>query len=148
VDLLWVEDDLTDRELILRVLRETAPSLHIRTASGGREALAWLEPQNASLPRAVLLDLNLPDMSGIEVLPELLQNVIHGWLRPEIAEIGKNPEKSGARAGAEDWPRKRSIYRAAARLGIPHRHRLAVTRLVLGSGPERQLPLRGALRLR
>ncbi|GIW45085.1 MAG: response regulator [Candidatus Binatia bacterium] len=105
VDLLWVEDDLTDRELILRVLRETAPALHICTASDGREALAWLEPQNASLPRAVLLDLNLPDMSGIEVLRHI-RGQPHTRTLPVVVFTGSaNPHDIAAcyRAGANSY---------------------------------------------
>jgi DNA-binding NtrC family response regulator len=57
-----------DDEPIIRISceRTLAPEgYEVRTASGGREGLTFLEQENFGL---VILDLKMPDIDGIEVL--------------------------------------------------------------------------------
>lgn len=71
VDVVVVEDDSTDAELTLRVLsRHTDRIVVLRD---GQEALDLLfsTPSGTALPRAVLLDLKLPKVDGIEVLRKM-----------------------------------------------------------------------------
>ena len=63
---LVVDDDETSRYVITAHLRESAWA--IRTATGGQEAL---EAIGKSLPAAVILDLSMPDLDGVEVLERL-----------------------------------------------------------------------------
>ena len=61
--ILLVEDDPALAELVLVALRDDAlPVVHVAT---GAEAIAEVE---AATPRLVLLDLDLPDMRGLQVL--------------------------------------------------------------------------------
>jgi DNA-binding NtrC family response regulator len=64
--ILVVDDDPDIRE----VLRDRLESLDYRvlTASGGKEGLDLLEKQS---PQIALLDIEMPDMSGLEVLKEI-----------------------------------------------------------------------------
>ena len=68
VDLVVVEDDPTDAELTLRVLSRLTDRVVV--VRDGQEALDLLfsTAPGAMLPRAVLLDLKLPKIDGIEVL--------------------------------------------------------------------------------
>jgi carbon storage regulator CsrA len=71
---LVVEDDPDQAELIARALAVSdLPSVTV--VGSGREALDALLPETGSepkfMPSLVLLDLNLPDMSGLDVLREL-----------------------------------------------------------------------------
>ena len=67
--ILIIDDDALDREVYKRFLRE-APS---RSFSFTEEATgrAGLERLKSSAPDCVLLDFNLPDMNGLEVLDAL-----------------------------------------------------------------------------
>ena len=69
-DVLYVEDDPVNFTLVERIL-EYRPALRVRHAPHGR---AGLEMAALSLPKLILLDLNLPDMHGSEVLQQLQQD--------------------------------------------------------------------------
>ena len=64
--ILVVDDDRAIRELVSTVLSEDG--FAVATAANGREALARIAAQP---PALVLLDLQMPIMSGWEVLAEL-----------------------------------------------------------------------------
>jgi len=73
--ILLVEDNRDDEELTLRALRKNNISNDIVVARNGVEALDYLFAEgihlgrNLSLmPQVVFLDLNLPKLSGLEVL--------------------------------------------------------------------------------
>ncbi len=61
VSVLIIDDDQDIRDLLVEILRDEGYS--IATASNGVEALEVLE---TVLPRLILLDLNMPVMSGTE----------------------------------------------------------------------------------
>lgn len=75
IDVLLVEDNPDDVEFTLRALRKANVALSIVLAEDGVKALeilhrtgAWAARPGAGAPRLVLMDLNLPKISGIEVL--------------------------------------------------------------------------------
>jgi pilus assembly protein CpaE len=73
---ILVVDDNVDSIAILRVLLESR-GLEVRTAQSGSEALQELAGE---LPDVVLLDVMMPDMSGLEVLERIRTN-------PAICEL-------------------------------------------------------------
>lgn len=75
-DILYVEDDQINFTLVERIL-EFRPSLRLMHALRGEMGVQFAE---ACQPRLILLDLNLPDMHGSEVLRRLQQ-------QPETSEI-------------------------------------------------------------
>ncbi|HEV8643599.1 MAG TPA: response regulator [Methylomirabilota bacterium] len=68
VRILIVDDDPTVVEMLSAVLRDSKQAYAIETASKGSDAIATLFWQR---PNLVLLDIKLPDMSGIEVLKRI-----------------------------------------------------------------------------
>jgi two-component system response regulator len=72
---LLVEDNPTDVFVMKDVLREYGLDLELRVAEDGDHALRYLEElertENLQCPALVLLDLNLPKVSGVEVLRRL-----------------------------------------------------------------------------
>jgi two-component system response regulator len=78
VEILLVEDNPDDAELTLRVLRNRKLANHVVWVRNGADALDFLYCRGAyagrsagGSPRLVLLDLNLPKVSGIEVLARI-----------------------------------------------------------------------------
>jgi len=75
VEILLVEDDPDDRELTVGALRRSGLVNHIEVATDGAAALEFLfgggpsrGPHPSRTPKLILLDLNMPRISGIEVL--------------------------------------------------------------------------------
>jgi len=75
VDVLLVEDNLSDVRLTGEAFQEVNASVRLAIAHDGDQALSLLRQQGphrgAPRPRLILLDLNLPRMSGHEVLAEI-----------------------------------------------------------------------------
>jgi len=65
--ILLVEDNPDDEALTVRAMRMRTTA-NVEVARDGQEALDYLINDAKDLPRLVLLDLELPDISGIEVL--------------------------------------------------------------------------------
>ena len=72
LNILLVEDDEVDVMLVKRAFAEAHVTNPLAVVSNGIEALAFLRaPDNRADRRIVLLDLNMPRMSGLEFLHEL-----------------------------------------------------------------------------
>lgn len=72
VRVVVVEDNLDDRDLLIRQLRKAKIDEHVKFLTDGREALEFLSHLPPALPFmdliAIFLDLKLPGMSGVELL--------------------------------------------------------------------------------
>jgi CheY-like chemotaxis protein len=78
VEILLIEDSLEDAELTIRVLKEQNLANRLVWLKNGAAGLDFLFGRGAyagrgvaEAPRLVLLDLNLPKISGLEVLQQL-----------------------------------------------------------------------------
>jgi len=73
---LLVEDNPGDVDLAKAALRDCQAAPQITVAYDGEEAMALLRrrSERSPLPDLVLLDLNMPRKSGIEVLAEIKQD--------------------------------------------------------------------------
>jgi hypothetical protein len=76
--ILLVEDNSQDEMLTLRALRKINLANHVDVVRDGQQALDYLFREGEfagrsgpALPTAVLLDINLPRISGLEVLERL-----------------------------------------------------------------------------
>lgn len=75
ISVLMVEDDEIDRMAVKRAFRDLNVTADIVEAQDGREALNILKGEDGyaqpNKPFLILLDLNMPQVSGIEFLKEL-----------------------------------------------------------------------------
>ena len=65
-----IDDDPDHVLIITRAIREIGDESTVHAASDGDEALAWLRAAE-KLPDLVLLDINMPGLSGFDVLEAL-----------------------------------------------------------------------------
>jgi len=66
--ILLLEDDIVDATAVERILKElniTSPLIHL---NNGKEALEYLRNTNNQRPALVLLDLDMPEMNGLDFL--------------------------------------------------------------------------------
>lgn len=68
--ILLIEDNPDDVELTLRAFKNNKILNEVVVKNDGVEALAYLA-QAVTLPTVILLDLNLPKISGVEVLQRI-----------------------------------------------------------------------------
>ncbi|MBC3787035.1 response regulator [Spirosoma utsteinense] len=68
-----VDDDEDDRFLVQQVFNQQSPDSQLKTLSNGAELLETLA-ESVRLPNLILLDLNMPVMSGLETLERVRQN--------------------------------------------------------------------------
>ncbi|MEN8259216.1 MAG: response regulator [Pseudomonadota bacterium] len=66
--ILLVEDDVVDAMTVRRALKELHVTNHLEHQENGEDALAYLRGPACLRPCIILLDLNMPIMSGIEFL--------------------------------------------------------------------------------
>jgi len=88
--LLLVDDDDLLRKAMAHMLQLLGHS--VRAEDGGRAALAALE--RPPLPELVMLDVNMPDMNGLETLSEMRRRhprlpvlLATGYLEPEAEAV-------------------------------------------------------------
>jgi two-component system, chemotaxis family, response regulator Rcp1 len=75
VEILLVEDNPGDARLTREAFKEACVASHLSVVGDGVDALAFLRRQGkfaaAARPDMILLDLNLPKKSGLEVLADV-----------------------------------------------------------------------------
>jgi two-component system, response regulator len=106
--LLLVEDNDDDRELTMMGLREARIANPIEFARDGQEALEYLADPARPLPAVVVLDLQLPRITGLEVLKRLREQS-RTKLLPIVVLTSSNEESDRLRSygeGANAYVRK------------------------------------------
>lgn len=77
-EVFLIDDDVVDVENVRRALRDNQSQLRLHTAHDGQQALDMLDSgEVGAKPTVILLDLNMPRMSGIEFLSEIRANPQH-----------------------------------------------------------------------
>ncbi len=100
--ILYVDDDADDRMLLSEALQEAAPHVKIETVENGVKALDFLK-KSSKPPCLVIVDLNMPGMSGREVIKQLKNDKQLAELSVVVFTTSANPEdqKECARYGVD-----------------------------------------------
>jgi two-component system response regulator len=121
--ILLVEDNRDDEDLTLRALKKNNIANRIVVARDGAEAVDYLLAQGAhvgrdvtDLPQMVLLDPNLPKLSGLDVLRAIRSDERTKLLSVVILTSSKEDEDviSSYRLGANSYVRKPVDFRQFA----------------------------------
>ncbi len=88
MNVLFIEDDMIESMKMQRAISKFESKHNIIEAKNGEEALAILNEGN--LPDIILLDLNMPRMSGIEFLGVLKANPRFKYLPTIILTTSEN----------------------------------------------------------
>ncbi|MGZ5281005.1 MAG: response regulator, partial [Bacteroidia bacterium] len=75
INILLIEDNPGDRQLIMQEFKKFGSNYRFTVKEDGEDALTYINEltakfQQAELPHLIILDLNLPRASGIEVLKQ------------------------------------------------------------------------------
>ncbi|WP_026464622.1 response regulator [Adhaeribacter aquaticus] len=71
---LIIDDDKVSTFLVKKILSNEVPECNVISLEGSIEALHWFKEVTLSgdiLPETVLLDINMPDLDGFELIEEL-----------------------------------------------------------------------------
>lgn len=81
IEIVLVDDNLADQEIARRVFGTQANVCKLRILSDGHQALSYLGPKiseetfgERELPDLILMDINMPRLSGIEVLRSIKED--------------------------------------------------------------------------
>lgn len=81
--ILLADDDVEDLELLEEAIVKLAPEARVHAVTNGRMVINFLENKvNGDLPSLIVLDYNMPDMNGAEILEHISEE-------PQLKSIPK-----------------------------------------------------------
>ena len=87
---LLVDDNPADLLLAQEVFHEHGDALNVTTCSSGKEALEYLRAPGTR-PDVVILDVNMPVMSGFEVLEAIKDDPALVWIPVVMLSTSSHP---------------------------------------------------------
>jgi CheY-like chemotaxis protein len=119
VDIVYVEDNADDADIFSRLMNKLSLPVSFTILSSGSEALEYLIGQGRyqdkinSLPKLLLLDLNLVGMSGCDITRNLRASDRTRWLPIVTFSTSDNPSdiRNAYEAGTNAYVVKPGNYR-------------------------------------
>lgn len=72
--ILLGEDDIDDQEILEEIFSTVDSSFNLQFFNNGRKVISHLENTGNSLPCLIVLDFNMPELNGAEILKILSRN--------------------------------------------------------------------------
>jgi CheY-like chemotaxis protein len=113
-EIFFVDDDIDDRELIKESFDSLGSSCNAKTFGSGIDLIAALKKLNVKqFPSLIVLDINMPMMSGIQVLETLKQDPQFALIPVAFFTTSCSPalEKELVKKGAIACIQKASAYK-------------------------------------
>jgi CheY-like chemotaxis protein len=90
--ILIADDDPDDQELIVHAFSQVDPLLKLCLVNDGKEALDYLqEAADSGLPCLILLDYNMPELNGAQVIQQLSPDERFATIPKVILSTSGNP---------------------------------------------------------
>lgn len=113
-DIFYVEDDTDFAFLMENAVQEVSNGLSIKIVENGKDALENLKQlTDAKIkPRVILLDLNLPGLSGLDLVKRIRENPFLRYVPVIFFSTSDNPKdvKASLEFGANAYLTKPSGY--------------------------------------
>lgn len=125
ITVLIIDDDEDDRFFMEQAFKTDSPATQLYLAPGGQQALDLLN-LTRPLPDVVLLDLNMPGLSGFEVLKQLKQSTHYQQIPVVILTTSDAPADQAQcrQLGAAEFITKPTTYNGLS--AIAQRIRLSL----------------------
>jgi CheY-like chemotaxis protein len=123
-DILYVEDNPNDADIFSRLMRKLDRPISFTIIDNGFEALDYLtgqgayQQQTSPMPKLVLMDLNMPGISGFDVVQQARQTESTRFLPIVAFSTSDNPTdiRAAYEAGINAYVMKPGGYQATANL--------------------------------
>ncbi len=92
-DILYIEDNEDYIEFVKRAITKVDTGLRFSVLMDGKDTLKYIDAVNteATLPKLILLDINLPDYNGIELLTRIRANRNTRYVPVIMLSSSENP---------------------------------------------------------
>jgi CheY-like chemotaxis protein len=92
-NILLAEDDIDDQDFITEAFLQIDAQLAIKTVSHGNKLLPFLENlTNDELPQLIILDYNLPELDGAQVLQSLQHKIRYASIPKIVWSTSNSPQ--------------------------------------------------------
>jgi len=90
--ILLVDDDYVNNFITESLLRKSGIAKEIKAVRNGEEALTYLNEEINYVPDLILLDINMPEMDGINFLKNFKRMVLDKSIRIILLTSSVNPQ--------------------------------------------------------
>jgi DNA-binding response OmpR family regulator len=113
-DIFYVEDDTDFAFLMENAMQEVNENLSVKIVENGRDAMDILKQLTdaKTKPRLIMLDLNLPGLSGLDLVKRIRENAFLRYVPVVFFSTSDNPKdvKASLEFGANAYLTKPSGY--------------------------------------
>lgn len=123
ITVLIIDDDADDRFFMEQALKTDSSDTRLYCADSGQQALDMLVLVHPT-PDVILLDLNMPGLSGLEVLNQLKQSIRHQHIPVIVLTTSDAPtdKKQAYHLGASGFITKPTTQQELSKIASQIRH--------------------------